>query len=307
MRFDWLVFIKGMLMGAADIVPGVSGGTIAFITGIYERLVSSLKSVLPEVIQLLRHRRFARFWQSTNGNFLFSLFCGIVVSVLSLAKLITFLLSSYPILLWSFFFGLIVASTIIIGREVEFRRLSYALTFCVGCTSAVLLSLVAPAQIEQNALTIFGSGVLAICAMILPGISGSFILVMLGSYAFILSALQRIDLYVLLLFVSGCVVGLLSIANILSWAFAKHKQWILSLLTGFMAGALTKVWPWKEVLSYRLNRHGEQVPLMLENVSPGYYELISGQDAQLSMALICMFLSLALVLVLDKTVASNES
>ena len=293
-------------MGAADIVPGVSGGTIAFITGIYETLIAALKNILPEFIALISHRSIQRFWLGINGYFLLALFSGILVSVISLSNVISYFLTSHPIPLWSFFFGLIVASVFLIGREVDFRKMTCLVLFLFGVVLAVLISLSSPPQMEQNLATVFFSGAIAICAMILPGISGSFILVMLGSYTAILAAVKNFDVVIIGVFATGCVVGLLSIANVLSWAFLKHRQWILSLLTGFMVGALTKVWPWKEVLTYREDRHGVMVPLMQTNVLPERYEALNGLDGQVVFALFCMIFAIALVVSVDRIARINE-
>ena len=293
-------------MGAADIVPGVSGGTIAFITGIYEILIAALKNILPEFIALISHRSIQRFWLGINGCFLLALFSGILVSVISLSNVISYLLTSHPIPLWSFFFGLIVASVFLIGREVDLRKMTCLVLFLFGVVLAVLISLSSPPQMEQNLATVFFSGAIAICAMILPGISGSFILVMLGSYTAILAAVKNFDVVILGVFATGCVIGLLSIANVLSWAFLKHRQWILSLLTGFMVGALIKVWPWKEVLTYREDRHGVMVPLMQTNVLPERYETLNGLDAQVMFALFCMTFAIALVVSIDRIARFNE-
>jgi putative membrane protein len=287
LKLDFWLFLKGVLMGAADIVPGVSGGTIAFITGIYERLLLSLQSILPALIELIKDRNFSCFWKTINGSFLITLFSGILLSVIIFAKLIAYLLVTHPVPLWSFFFGLIVASVAIIGKQISEWNIRLFISVVAGVLIAYCLTQLSPASVEHSYLNAFLSGLVAICAMILPGISGSFILVMLGTYSFILGAIKDFDVLVLMIFTSGCLIGLLSIANVLVWAFSHFRNVTLALLTGFMIGALTKVWPWKEVLTYREDRHGRLLPLLEQNVLPDTYELLNGVPAQIEMALVC--------------------
>ncbi|MFV1872852.1 MAG: DUF368 domain-containing protein [Oleiphilus sp.] len=284
MKFELWVLIKGMLMGAADIVPGVSGGTIAFITGIYERLLTALKMLVPSFFSLIKKRDVKLFIKETDLLFLLTLFTGILISVASLAKVISFMMLSYPIPLWSGFFGLIFASVFVVARDIQAWNLSIVMCLLVGVLIALGITQLSPASLEKNTITIFLSGVLAICAMVLPGISGSFILVILGSYAWVLSAIKEFEFTTLGLFSLGCLLGLLSIANLLSWTFQRYREATLSVLTGFMLGAMVKVWPWKEVLSYRENSKGELVPLADRAISPSSYELISGNDPQLVLA-----------------------
>lgn len=286
-------------MGAADIVPGVSGGTIAFITGIYERLLTSLKSILPSFIVLLKNRDIPSFWGKINGTFLLTLFAGILLSVILFAKIIAYLLVNHPIPLWAFFFGLIVASVSIVGKQITEWNFRLFVTMVLGVIIAYCLTQLSPASVEPNYLNAFLSGLIAICAMILPGISGSFILVMLGTYSFILGAIKDFDVIVLMVFATGCLIGLLSIANLLVWAFTHYKNITLALLTGFMVGALAKVWPWKEVLTYRENRHGELLPLMEQNIWPSTYEVINGVPAQIGLAAMCFLLAVFGVLFLE--------
>lgn len=306
MKFDPWVFIKGALMGAADIVPGVSGGTIAFITGIYERLLNALNAILPALLAALKNRTLSGFWQKTDATFLLTLFFGIVLSAMSLAKLITYLLQAYPIHLWSAFFGLILASVYIVGREIERWNLGLVIIMLLGAFFAWALTSMSPSSIDQTLFNAFLSGFFAICAMVLPGISGSFILLILGTYAYILGAVKDFDLAVLCVFLLGCIVGILSIAKLLVWAFSRFRAQTLALLTGFMLGALNKVWPWKEVLSYRENRHGELVPLLESNILPVRYEELAQSSAHLGAAVVCMLISAVLVLLLSRLGAHKE-
>jgi len=296
LKVDFWLFLKGVLMGAADVVPGVSGGTIAFITGIYEHLLLSLQSILPALVELIKKRNFSSFWKRINGAFLMTLFSGILLSVLILAKLIIYLLINHPIPLWSFFFGLIVASVSIVGKQISEWNIRLFVFIVAGALIAYFLSQLSPASVEHNYLNAFLSGLVAICAMILPGISGSFILVMLGTYSFILGAIKDFDVIVLAIFALGCLIGLLSIANVLVWAFSRFRNMTLALLTGFMIGALTKVWPWKEVLTYREDRHGQLQPLLEQNVLP---ELIGGGPDQIEAAVVCFLVAVFGVLFLE--------
>jgi len=296
LKVDFWLLLKGVLMGAADVVPGVSGGTIAFITGIYEHLLLSLQSILPALVELIKKRNFSSFWKRINGAFLMTLFSGILLSVLILAKLIIYLLINHPIPLWSFFFGLIVASVSIVGKQISEWNIRLFVFIVAGALIAYFLSQLSPASVEHNYLNAFLSGLVAICAMILPGISGSFILVMLGTYSFILGAIKDFDVIVLAIFALGCLIGLLSIANVLVWAFSRFRNMTLALLTGFMIGALTKVWPWKEVLTYREDRHGQLQPLLEQNVLP---ELIGGGPDQIEAAVVCFLVAAFGVLFLE--------
>ena len=306
MKIDFWLFLKGILMGAADIVPGVSGGTIAFITGIYERLLVSLQSIVPALFELIKDRNLSGFWNKINGAFLMTLFSGILLSVLIFAKLIAYLLVNHPIPLWSFFFGLIVASVSIVGKQISEWNIRLFISIVAGAIIAYFFTQLSPASVEHNYLNAFLSGLIAICAMILPGISGSFILVMLGTYSFILGAIKDFDVIVLVVFASGCLIGLLSIANLLVWAFSRFRNMTLALLTGFMIGALTKVWPWKEVLTYREDRHGQLLPLLEQNVLPSSYELITGASAQVGVAFVCFVAAIVGVLLLESFAGGSK-
>ncbi|WP_350310651.1 DUF368 domain-containing protein [Marinobacter sp. SS13-12] len=288
-----------MAMGAADIVPGVSGGTIAFITGIYFRLLEAIGAIPLAVFRHLIRGRINAFWLACDGTFLLSLLMGIVVSIATLASAISFILTEYPVLIWSFFFGLIVASVWHVGRQVRHYVPMLILPFLAGTVFAWWVTTLPASQLDPSAMVFFGAGALAICAMILPGISGSFILVILGMYVPVLDAIRALDLGTLLIFVGGCLVGLLSVARLITWAFRRFHDPVLALLTGFMVGALNKVWPWKEAMSWRTNSAGEQVPLNEASISPLGYAEMTGQDPQLMLAVICASLGLLLVLLVE--------
>ncbi|MBQ0831151.1 MAG: DUF368 domain-containing protein [Marinobacter sp.] len=286
-------------MGAADIVPGVSGGTIAFITGIYFRLLEAVNAVPGAIVRDLIRGRLATFWQACDGTFLSTLLMGILVSIATLASAIGFLLAEYPILIWSFFFGLILASVWHIGRQARHYRATLLIPLVVGIAAAWWITTLSVGQLDPSAPAFFAAGAVAICAMILPGISGSFILVIIGMYTPVLAAIKSFDIAFLLLFMAGCLVGLLSVARLITWAFQKYHDPVLALLTGFMIGALNKVWPWKETLSWRTNSSGEQVPLSEVSISPGAFADISGQDPQIALAVVMAFAGVVLVLLVE--------
>ncbi|WP_148862424.1 DUF368 domain-containing protein [Marinobacter fonticola] len=293
------VFLRGLAMGAADVVPGVSGGTIAFITGIYVRLLDAISAFPKAFFTELLKGRWAAFWRNIDGTFLIALFAGILTSVATLAGVIKYALQAHPVLLWSFFFGLILASAWYVGREIDRWSLRQGILLVAGMLFAWLITQLTPGQAPVTSLSLFGAGALAICAMILPGISGSFILLILGMYGPVLGAINEMQLDRLALFVTGCAVGLLSIAQLLSWAFSRYRDAMLALLTGFMLGALNKVWPWKEALTWRTSSHGERVPLEEINLLPATYAEVTGNSAALVPAILLAVLGIVLVLGLD--------
>ena len=238
--------LKGMAMGAADVVPGVSGGTIAFIVGIYDELINSIKSINAHSLKLLFTGKIVSFWKAINGSFLFSILLGIGISVFSLAKLITWLLEAHPIMVWAFFFGLVLASTWFVSKDIKEWNVKTIASFIVGAAVAYYITVATPAETPTNLLFIFLCGAIAICAMILPGISGSFILVLLGKYFYIMDAVKELKIGILLVFAAGALIGITSFSRVLSFALARFRNSTLALLTGFMLGSLNRVWPWKE-------------------------------------------------------------
>lgn len=243
-----MLSVKGMCMGAADVVPGVSGGTIAFITCIYDELINSIKSINAASLKMFFTGKWGEFWKMINGKFLLFLLAGIGISVFSLAKIITWLLVAYPVLVWSFFFGLVLASTWFVGKDVKERNWKTGLGFLLGAALAFYITVATPAETPSHFLFIFLCGAIAICAMILPGISGSFILVLLGKYFFIMEAVKTLDLKVIAIFGIGACVGITSFSRLLSYALSHMRNITLAVLSGFMLGSLNKVWPWKETI-----------------------------------------------------------
>ena len=250
-----MVAVKGACMGAADVIPGVSGGTIAFITGIYDQLISSINSINGTAVKLFFSGKFKEFWKHINGNFLLSLFCGIIISVLSLAGLMQYLLEHHPIQTWAFFFGLIVASSIFILRGIEGWNLKSVIFLILGVILGVVVCTLSPTQTPDALWFIFLSGAVAICAMILPGISGSFILLILGKYKYIMGTITGVTtgtavgegIVILGVFAVGAVCGILAFSRFLHWLLARYHKQTLLVLAGFIVGSLVKVWPWNNM------------------------------------------------------------
>ena len=292
-----IVSLKGMAMGAADVVPGVSGGTIAFISGIYEELLNSISSFKFSLINVLNNEGIKVVWKKINGSFLLALFIGICFSVLSLAKLIENLLENHPILIWSFFFGLVLASIIYIAKQIKLWNIKCYLYLIFGLIFAYYITTLNPV-ISQNSSPwfLFLAGMIAICAMILPGISGSFILVLLGAYKPILNAINTKDFFSVVIFMAGAILGLLTFSRVLKWLFSKYKNYTLALLIGFIAGSLNKIWPWKETISWRTNSKGIEVPFNTISVSPLSFD----GDSKLLMAGLLAIIGFGLILLLEK-------
>ena len=301
MSYFSLLFLKGLVMGACDVIPGVSGGTIAFITGIYETLLSSISAFRPNLLMDLKRLDFPTIWKKINGNFLLTLGSGIAISILSLAKIISYLLEHYAPLLWAFFFGLVLASSAIMFKEVKRLKAKSFVLICLGTFFGYYVSVLSPIDGNNHPFFIFISGFIAICAMILPGISGSFILLILGQYSFIIHSLISFDFFVITVFSSGCVCGLLSLSHLLKWMFKHYKDEAISLLIGIMLGSVNKLWPWKETLLFKINRHQEKVPVLQKNILPSTFEHISGQESMAITAFSLMFLGFAIVFIIHKT------
>lgn len=279
-----LLALKGCAMGMADVVPGVSGGTIAFISGIYEELLDSIRSVNASALKLLLKGRFADFWRHINGRFLLPVLLGIATAIFSLARLMTYLLEEHPIAIWSFFFGLIIASALLVARQVGRWSVGSVAAFVVGVALAWWITVATPTQTPETWWFVMLSGAIAICAMILPGISGAFILLLLGKYQFIMHAVGELNIPVILTFVVGAAAGIISFSHLLSWLLKHVHDITVAVLMGFMVGSLNKVWPWKEVLETYTDSHGKIHPLVESNVLPGNFEALTQQNPQLVQA-----------------------
>ncbi|MDX5337542.1 MAG: DUF368 domain-containing protein [Cyclobacteriaceae bacterium] len=291
-----LTYLKGMAMGAADIVPGVSGGSIALIAGIYQHLLDSINSFNLENLHLLKKLELKRFYKAVNGTFLLSLLLGILTSVFALSKVITYLMDEHPIPLWSFFCGLILISAFLILKDIKRWHLGVVLAVLIGTLVAFWVTNLPPTASPDAKWFIFVAGAIAICAMILPGISGSFILLILGKYETILKAVSEKDIFTLALFASGCVVGILSFSRVVSFLLRKFHSATIGLLSGFMLGSVNELWPWKIVTAWRTSSSGEQKPFLTENLWPAEYADQVGNNPQILSAVLAFSFGIALVL-----------
>ncbi|MDG1275926.1 MAG: DUF368 domain-containing protein [Algoriphagus sp.] len=298
-----LTFFKGMAMGAADIVPGVSGGSIALITGIYQRLLDSINSFHSANLRLLLKFEVKKFYNAVNGTFLLSLLLGILTSIFSLSKLITFLMNDHPIPLWSFFCGLILISAFVILREIHRWHLGVIVALIIGTVGAYFITELPPTSSPDALWFTFVSGAIAICAMILPGISGSFILLILGKYEQILEAVSNKDILTLGVFALGCVIGILSFSRVISWLLKRYYATTIGLLSGFMLGSMNKLWPWKIVTAYRTSSSGEQKPFLTENLLPTQYLDQTGLEPLIGIAIAAFLFGIFLVIGIDRLAA----
>lgn len=290
-----MITVKGIGMGAADVIPGVSGGTIAFLTGIYEELINSIKSVNTQAFRLLFTGRIKMFWNHINGTFLVSLILGIAISFLSLARLMQYLMANEPIPLWSFFFGLIIASAILILKDIDLTKVKNATALLLGTAAGATICLVSPTETPDQLWFIFICGAIAICAMILPGISGSFILLLLGKYEYMLKALTDFNLTAILVFVAGAAIGIVSFSHFLSWLLRKYHTATISALAGIMIGSLLKVWPWQLQIG--------EVSRPVMPFQPDLQPLFSGH---IGLAVLFAVIGAALVLVLGLTASRKQ-
>jgi putative membrane protein len=285
---------RGFCMGAADVVPGVSGGTMAFILGIYEELIASIREVgQPEFLRAAVRFRIREVFEILNWKFLLAVLTGIVAAILTLARGLEWMLENRPTMVWSFFFGLVFASVLVVARRIERWRPALWVALMAGAVFAYLLVGLVPLQTPDAAWFLFLSGAIAICAMILPGISGAFILVLLGKYQYVLSAVNQRDLLTIFWVGAGAAVGIVTFAQILGWLFRRYHDATVAVLTGLMMGSLRKVWPWKVDLEWMIGRHGERIPTVQRNVLPDAF------TSDVMTAIILGITGFALVLLLD--------
>ncbi|RMA58579.1 DUF368 domain-containing protein [Ulvibacter antarcticus] len=311
-----VITAKGLAMGAADVVPGVSGGTIAFISGIYEELIETIHKLDLGFFKIWKKDGFKAAWKSYNLNFLLALFSGVAISILSLAKIITLLLAEHPILVWSFFFGLVLASIVYVGKQIEDRKAVTIVALIIAAGISYAITLAKPISDTDGSWFLFLAGFVAIIAMILPGISGAFILLLLGAYKSVIGTITQLSdgistldwalfsdaLIKILIFLAGAITGLKVFSKVLNWMFKHHKNLTLAVLTGFMIGALNKIWPWKEVLEYRLNHSGEKVPFLERSILPSNYDA----DPQLLYALIFTVIGFATIFLLERLAVNKK-
>lgn len=292
-----LLFAKGLAMGAADVVPGVSGGTIAFISGIYDELLATLRGITPARLLLLREG-LATFWSRINGGFLLVLLAGILTSVFSLAQLVVHSLEHYPLLIWSFFFGLILASIYHVLHGQRHWQVAQMAGLLVGTLIALFTAFAPPVALGGGSLAVFGAGALAICAMILPGVSGSFILVLIGMYPVLINAVASLDFSVLGVFACGAGIGLLLFSHLLFWLLHHHRATTLSVMIGFMIGSLPALWPWRIDLEAAQLAAVEGFSPVRQLLLPDAYATVAG-DPQVAGCLLAMVAGVVLVLGLE--------
>nr|MBI1230430.1 DUF368 domain-containing protein [Cytophagales bacterium] len=301
-----LLFLKGVGMGSADIVPGVSGGSIALVTKIYEELLDSIKSIDLEALRLLRSFRLNDFWKHVNGSFLVTLLAGIMTAIFSLSRLITFLMDTHPIPLWSFFCGLILISALIILRDIRRWTILAVIAIPLGAYLAYQITEIPPISTTDALWFTFVAGAIAICAMILPGISGSFLLLILGQYEPILAAVNDRNLLKIGVFGLGCIVGLLSFSRLISWLLKRYHALTIAFLSGFMLGSINKIWPWKRILSYRMSRSQVQEPFITENIWPHHFLAETGQESEFLTAILAFLVGVVLVVGIERIAAYKQ-
>jgi putative membrane protein len=312
------LMIRGAAMGMAEVIPGVSGGTIAFITGIYERLISSIKSIGLPLIGVAKKDGIAGLWKAVDGNFLLFLIGGMIGGIVVGVFGISYLLENYPPIVWAFFFGLILGSVFFIGRQITGWSWKEIVALVVCTVAAYFLTTSLPAAGSTSYVYVFLSGMIGISALILPGISGSFILLIMGMYTYIvqdtlkgvLSTFATDKIITMIVFGLGCLTGLMSISRILSWTFANYKNVTLAALTGFMLGSLNKIWPWRQATEWLRDSGGNIIMdeetglpdkiLMEDNISPLAYEFATGLNAYLYLAILFFILGLVIVFLMAK-------
>ncbi|MGA8852963.1 MAG: DUF368 domain-containing protein [Christiangramia sp.] len=298
---DYLkVTFKGMAMGAADVVPGVSGGTIAFISGIYEELISTISGVNPALFVTWKEQGFSAMWKKLNGNFILALFSGILISIFTVMRLTNYLLENHPVLIWSFFFGLVLASIWFVAKQIPKWNWKIVLALLLGAAVAFYIVSLPPLSANSSYTFLFFAGAIAVCAMILPGISGAFILVLLGAYKSVTEAAHDFDIKTLGIIGLGAIFGLLTFSKVLKWLFVHYSNITLAVLTGFIAGSLNKIWPWKEVLETAV--YGDKEVVLKEaSVFPWNFD----GDPQTVWAVLLMLAGFLLIIILELVASKN--
>lgn len=295
------VALKGVAMGAADVVPGVSGGTIAFISGIYEELIRTISAIDLSLLRIWKQEGFSKAWTQLNGNFLVALIIGIAFSVFTVMRLANYLLENHPVLIWSFFFGLVVASIVFVGKQIKNWGFIQITALLLATGLAYYLTTLPPMSATPEPWFIFVAGALAICAMILPGISGAFILVLLGAYKAVSEAVHNFDIKTILIFMIGALTGLLSFSKVLRWLFKNYESLTLAVLTGFIIGSLNKIWPWKETLESQT--FGDKTIVIKEaSVTPFAYK----GDPQFVLSLVLMVVGFTVIFGLEHIASQKD-
>lgn len=312
MKFNVKEFLvtafKGMGMGAANVIPGVSGGTIALITGIFEKLINSIKAFDLEAIKLVFKGRFKEFAVHVNLGFLISLFLGIAISIVTLARVFGYLFDNYPIYIWAYFFGLILASIYFVGKTVEKWNLSVVLFFVLGAIIAMGITFLKPAAQNENFFYLFICGIVAICSMILPGLSGSYILILMGNYELVaIEAINGMRLDILIPVILGAGFGLIAFSHVLSWIYKKFKNQTISLLTGFILGSLAILWPWKNEI-YKLDLAGNPILKDGEKIIQSYERFIpQAFNTEVIVAIVLMLAGIASIWLIEKLAEGEEN
>ena len=293
-----IYFLKGMAVGLANIIPGVSGGTIALITGIFERLINSIKSFGITSLKLLLKGKFKDFAAKTDLYFLIALFAGVIVAIVLLAKIFDYLFSQYPVYIWAFFFGLILASVYFVGRTIEKWRFSVLLSFIIGTAMAVAFTFLTPATQNSSFLYLFLCGVVAVCSMILPGLSGSFVLILMGNYQLVaIDAINNRDLNIIIPVLIGAVVGLVAFSHVISWVFKRYKDQTIATLTGFILGSLGIIWPWKTPIE---EMFGEKLKVV------GYNYFMPELTLEFIIAIVIMLIGIISIWILERSAENKE-
>ncbi len=309
--------LKGAAMGIAEVIPGVSGGTIAFITGIYETLLQSIKSIGPDAFRAFKEGGVKGLASEINLLFLITLAIGMAGGMVVGVFGVTYILENFPLLLWSFFFGLIIASAIYVGKQVSKWSIINIVLLIIGLIVSYVITISAPATGSDSLLFVFLAGVIAISALMLPGLSGSFMLLLMGMYTVIIPSVKSIlklqfeKLTLVIVFAAGCLVGLVTFSRVLTWTFKHYRNQTLALLTGFMIGSLNKVWPWQEVLSTRINSDGEEVIAFTKSVLPNTFSalgenLMYGNQPQILFCILFMVVGFSIVFIIEKLARSEE-
>jgi len=301
------IVLIGLLMGAAEVVPGISGGTIAFVSGFYERLVNGIARLTPFSLLELPKIGFSTWWKNYDLGFLFVLFGAMLVSILVLARGVSYLLTEHLVGIWSFFFGLMLSSIFVVGRRLLPLSVESGLALVVGVAVGMVLVRVIPFEAEISGFVLFAGGCIAVCAWILPGLSGSFLLLVLGLYQTVIAAIKNFELLTLGYMGLGCIVGLMCFSRILTVLLARFHDVTAALLVGFMLGSLPKIWPWKHTTSYQIKSDGGQIPVVQEPVLPGAYEQLTGGDPEVMLALVALIAGFLVIFLMDRFAFLKES
>lgn len=300
-------FLKGLGVGIANIIPGVSGGTIALITGIFVRLINAIKSFDITAAKLLFSGKWQEFIKKTDFYFLVAVFSGVVVAIVLLAKVFGFLFDNYPVYIWAYFFGLVLASIYFVGKQIDHWTVTVIVFLVIGTAIAVVLSLFNPATQNEGVFYLFLCGIVAVCSMILPGLSGSFVLILMGNYQLVaIDAINNRDLSILLHVMVGAVVGLVAFSHLLSWVFKHFKDQTIALLTGFILGSLTILWPWKET-TYLTAENGDFILKGGERIVARYASVLpDSMNTEFWISILLVIIGIASITALELTALKEE-